>query len=66
MPKNRELLLKGKAQYSWPPYIGRLFCKKETKYVVVLKAADLNYQVQGGQSYESFLFSKYSLLKAFK
>ncbi len=38
-----EPLLKGKAQYSWPPNKISSFCKKKEKCALsVLKAADLN------------------------
>jgi hypothetical protein len=37
----REVLLKGKAQYSGPPHLERLFSKKE-KCGFSIKAADLN------------------------
>ncbi len=29
----REPLLKGKAQYGWPPHYGSCFCKKGTRYL---------------------------------
>jgi hypothetical protein len=28
----RESLLKGMAQYSWPPHLDTLFCNREKKY----------------------------------
>ncbi len=46
MGMSKEPLLKRKAQYSWrwPPRQDSLFCKKE-KIGLVLKAADLNKEV---------------------
>ncbi len=53
--QTRELLLKWKAQYSWPPHVDRLFCKEEKYIVSVWKVADLSQIVQGGQQYLSSL-----------
>jgi hypothetical protein len=37
----KEPLLKGKAQYCWPPHYDSLFCKEKNIFSV-LQAADLN------------------------
>ncbi len=58
----REHLLKGKAQYSWPPHWDSLLCKKEKIYFSLWKPADLYYLVQGGQLYWCFPFAEQSLL----
>jgi hypothetical protein len=47
---NSEHLLKGKAQYSWPPHLGNLFCNTK-KIMAISKASDLNLLVQAGQLY---------------
>ncbi len=60
--QSKEHQLKGKAQYSWPPHKRSLFCKKVNIFCII-KAADLNYLVQGGQRYWSFPSSKGSLVK---
>jgi hypothetical protein len=64
--KDRETLLKGKAQYSWPPCKESSFCKNKKTILSVLKAADLNELVQGDQLYWSFPFSKDSLARSIK
>jgi hypothetical protein len=60
-PFSREPLMKGKAQYSWPPYwasyYDSLFCIKGNIYFQYKKPANLDWLVQGGQLYQAVPFS---------
>ncbi len=49
----REVLLKGKAQYVWPPRYYSLFSKKVNNFRNIKKAR-LNLLKQGGQTYVAF------------